>query len=57
MGVSKVIYGNNVLMDISADTVAAENLLAGETAHGADGENIVGKLVIPEYPNFDEEEF
>ncbi len=42
MAVSKVVYGNNTLIDLTSDTVAAENLLEGYTAHGADGEPIVG---------------
>ena len=40
--VSKVIFGNTTVMDISQDTVVAEKLLSGYTAHGADGEAIVG---------------
>ena len=49
MGVSKVVYGNETLMDISGDSVTAATLLSGETAHGADGEAITGtapKIVI-----------
>lgn len=42
MGVSKVVYGGNTLIDLTADTIKAENLLAGYTAHGADGEVITG---------------
>lgn len=42
MGVSKVIYGNNTLIDLTGDTVTAEKLMSGETAHGADGNPIVG---------------
>lgn len=48
MGVNKVTLntpnGEEVAMDISNDTVTPETLLDGETAHGADGEGIVGKL-------------
>ena len=41
--VSKVVLGNGtVVMDISQDTVAADKLLTGYTAHGADGEAITG---------------
>lgn len=40
--VNKVIYNGNVLIDISGDTIAADKLLAGETAHGRDGAPIVG---------------
>ena len=42
MGVSKVVYGNVTVMDISADTVVANALLNGYTAHGADGKSITG---------------
>ena len=42
MGVSKVIYGGNTLIDLTADTVIADKLLSGYTAHGADGELING---------------
>lgn len=42
MGVSKVIYGGNVLIDLTGDTVAADKLLSGYKAHGADGEAING---------------
>lgn len=42
MGVSKVNYGNTTLIDLTSDTVAANKLMSGYTAHGADGEAIVG---------------
>lgn len=42
MGVSKVIYGGNTLIDLTSDTVKAEKILSGYTAHGADGEPITG---------------
>lgn len=42
MGVSKVIYGNQTLIDLTSDTVEASKLLQGYTAHGADGEAISG---------------
>ena len=40
--ISKVIYGGNTLIDLTADTVKADKLLKGYTAHGADGEVITG---------------
>lgn len=40
---SKVIYGNETLIDLTADTVRADKLLKGYTAHGADGEIIAGE--------------
>lgn len=39
---SKIIFGDEVLMDLTADTVAADKLLKGTTAHGPDGEQITG---------------
>ena len=40
--ISKIIYGGKVLIDLTKDTVVAENLLNGYTAHGANGEIITG---------------
>ena len=40
--VSKVIYGNQTLIDLTSDTVVANKLLDGYTAHGADGAPITG---------------
>lgn len=42
MANSKIIYDGKVLMDLTADTVKADKLLKGFTAHGADGEPITG---------------
>ena len=42
MAVSKVIYGGNTLIDLTQDTVDASVLLSGFTAHGANGEAVVG---------------
>lgn len=42
MAVSKVVYGGEVLIDLTADTVTKEKLLKGSTAHGANGERITG---------------
>lgn len=40
--ISKVIYGNQTLIDLTSDTVVANKLLTGYTAHGADGAPITG---------------
>lgn len=40
--VSKVIYGNQTLIDLTSDTVDAAHLLTGYSAHGADGAPITG---------------
>ena len=42
MAVSKVIYGGQTLIDLTADTITADKLKKGYTAHGADGEVING---------------
>lgn len=42
MGKSKVIFGGEVLIDLTADTVKADKMLKGYTAHGADGDLITG---------------
>jgi len=46
MAVSKVIYGNQTLVDLTADTVVDNKLLSGYTAHGADGEAITGSCTF-----------
>ena len=43
MGVNRVEYGDQTLIDLSQDTVTAASLLSGFTAHGADGELITGE--------------
>lgn len=42
MGVSKVVYGGQTIIDLTGDNVTADKLLKGYTAHGADGEPING---------------
>lgn len=42
MAISKVIYGGETLIDLTADTVKKDKLLKGYTAHSADGEPITG---------------
>lgn len=42
MAISKVIYGGNTLIDLTGDTVKADKMLKGYTAHGADGEPVTG---------------
>ena len=42
MAINKVVYGTNVLIDLTADTVTADALRQGYTAHSADGEKITG---------------
>lgn len=42
MAISKVVYGGDTLIDLTADTVTKDKLLKGSTAHGANGELITG---------------
>lgn len=42
MAISKVVYGGRTLIDLTADTITADKLLKDYTAHGKDGEQIVG---------------
>lgn len=42
MAISKVIYGGQTLIDLTGDSVTPDKLLVGATAHGRDGEEIVG---------------
>ena len=44
MAVNKVVYGTTVLVDLTGDTVTADKLLKGATAHDARGEPITGTL-------------
>lgn len=44
--VNRVVYGNQVLIDLTNDTVNASSLLAGVMAHGADGSVVTGTLQL-----------
>ena len=44
MAISKILYNGVTQMDLTQDSVAAENLLSGETAHGADGLAVIGTM-------------
>lgn len=46
MGVSKVNFGGDTLIDLTNDSVDAASLLKGTTAHNAAGEQIVGALDV-----------
>ena len=45
MGNSKIVFNARVLIDLTADTVAAAKLLEGATAHGANGERVTGTIL------------
>lgn len=40
--ISKVIYGNTTLIDLTADTITQDKLLSGYTAHLANGDVVTG---------------
>ncbi len=42
MAINKIIYGGNVLIDLTGDTVTADKLLKDHTAHDKSGEVITG---------------
>ena len=42
MAISKIIYNGKTLIDLTADSVSADKLLTGITAHGKDGSLITG---------------
>lgn len=41
---NKVVYNGTTLIDLTADTVTADSLIFGVTAHGADGAPITGTI-------------
>lgn len=46
MGISKVNFGGDTLIDLTNDSVDAASLLKGTTAHNAAGEQVVGTLDV-----------
>lgn len=44
--ISKVVYGNQTLIDLTNDTVDSAHLLQGYTAHGADGAIVSGSCTF-----------
>ncbi len=46
MAVNKVVYGTTVLVDLTADTVNANSLLTGYTAHDKSGVEIHGNVTV-----------
>lgn len=47
MAISKITLNGEVQMDVTQDTVTANNLLSGETATGADGVKVTGVYTPP----------
>lgn len=44
MAVNKVVYGGQTLVDLTSDTVTADTLAEGVTAHNASGNKITGTM-------------
>lgn len=51
MGINKVIYNGQVLVDLTSSTVTPETLLEGVVAFNSSGDKIVGTYVISTYTN------
>ena len=45
MGINKIAYGNTTLIDLTNDTVTADKLVEGYTAHDRSGSVINGTIV------------
>ena len=48
--VNKVVYGSTTLIDLTSDTVTADKILAGYTAHSATGASITGTCTGVQIP-------
>lgn len=46
MAINKVVYDGNTLLDLSEDTVTADKILYGYTAHNHSGEAITGTAAV-----------
>lgn len=49
MANSKIIYNGNTLIDLTSDTVTANTLLNGYTAHKKDGTKVTGTVITQDY--------
>ena len=47
MAINKVVFGNEIQMDLTEDTATEDKVLEGETFHDRSGNSRVGSLVIP----------
>lgn len=45
MAINKVIFDNSVLIDLTSDTITADKLMQGYTAHDRTGATITGLIV------------
>lgn len=49
MAVNKVIVNKETKLDLTGDTVTANSLLSGITAHDKSGSSVTGTLVVQSY--------
>lgn len=47
MAINKVVYSGRTLIDLTSDTVSADKLMVGATAHDKSGNVIVGTMDPP----------
>ena len=52
MGINKVVYDNQTLIDLTEDTVTADQLFEGTTAHDASGTQIIGTAKTGGFSNY-----
>lgn len=52
MAASKISYYGKVLIDLTGDTVAANKMVKGTTAHGKDGLPVTGTLEVVQSGNW-----
>lgn len=46
---NKFVIGNTTYLDLSSDTVTADTLISGYTAHNKNGESVTGNVVLQAY--------
>ena len=46
MSVNKIVYGGTTLIDLTSDTVTANTLLNGTTAHDRSGQRVTGTVTF-----------
>lgn len=49
MAINKVVYSNTTLIDLTNDTVTADKLLSGTTAHDKAGQLIEGTITLNQF--------
>nr|DAU66762.1 MAG TPA: hypothetical protein [Caudoviricetes sp.] len=54
MGINKVEFGDSTLIDLTGDTVTADTLAQGYTAHAANGDSITGTAFLADENTVDE---